>query len=96
MPELAGDPDKPEISYLFESSLFFKRMADAGCPITGVPEEIMQHLRPADKMLIIEVDLDKVVDLNDGKIADPVNVFKRYYEATINRDSFSENAIDTI
>ena len=96
LPELAGEPENPEISYLFESSLFFKRMSDAGCPITGVPDEIMQHLRTADKMLVIEVDLDKVVDLNDGKISDPADVFKRYYEATINRDSFSENAVDAI
>ncbi|MBR1945325.1 MAG: hypothetical protein IJ846_03430 [Alphaproteobacteria bacterium] len=96
LPELAGEPENPEISYLFEDSLFFKRTADAGCPITGVPEDIVQNLRNADKMLVIEIDLDKVVDLNDGKISDPAEVFKRYYEAIINRDSFAEKAVDAI
>ncbi|MBR1777916.1 MAG: hypothetical protein IJ752_04950 [Alphaproteobacteria bacterium] len=96
LPELAGEPENPEISYLFENSLFFKRMADAGCPITGVPEDVVQQLRNAEKMLIIEINLDKVVDLNDGKISDPSDVFKRYYEATINKESFAEKAVDAI
>ena len=96
LPELAGEPENPEISYLFEDSLFFKRTADAGCPITGVPEDVVQSLRNADKMLIIEIDLDKVVDLNDGKISDPAEVFKRYYEASIDKDSFAEKAVDAI
>lgn len=96
LPELAGEPDNPVISYLFEDSLFFKRMADTGCPITGVPEEVVDRLHNADKMLVIEIDLDKVVDLNDGKISDPSEVFKRYYEVSIDRSSFAETAVDAI
>ena len=40
LPELAGKPEDPEISYLFEGVLFFKRTSDSGCPITGVPENL--------------------------------------------------------
>ena len=96
LPELIGEPEHPEISYLFEHSLFFKRAADTGCPITGVPEDVVQQLRNTDKMLIIEIDLDKVSDLNSGRLADPSKVFRRYYEATINRDSFAEKSVDAI
>lgn len=96
LPELAGKPENPVISYLFEDSLFFKRMEDTGCPITGVPEDVIDHLHNADKMLVIEIDLDKVADLNSGKISNPSEVFKRYYEVSIDRASFAENAVDAI
>ena len=96
LPELAGSPEKPEISYLFEGVLFFKRMPNTGCSITGVPEDIIEHLHNYEKMLIIEMDLDKIVDLNDGRLSDPADVFKRYYEAVIDKESFAEKAVDVI
>ena len=96
LPELVGEPETPEISYLFENSLFFKRAAGTGCPITGVPEDVVQQLRSSDKMLGIEIDLDKVSELNEGRLTDPSKVFKRYYEAMIDRDSFAENSVDAI
>ena len=96
LPELAGEPENPEISYLFEGTLFFKRMPGTGCPITGVPEDIIEHLHNSEKMLVIEMDLDKIIDLNDGRLSDAADVFKRYYEATINKESFAEKAVDAI
>ncbi len=94
LPELAGKPENPEISYLFEGVLFFKRMPDTGCPITGVPENIIEHLYNSEKMLVVEIDLNKVAELNDGLLSDPAGVFKRYYEAVINKGSFAERAAD--
>ncbi len=94
LPELAGKPEDPEISYLFEHSLFFKRTSDSGCPITGVPENIIKHLYNSEKMLVVEIDLNKVAELNDGLLSDPAGVFKRYYEAVINKGSFAERAAD--
>lgn len=96
LPELAGEPENPEISYLFEGTLFFKRMPGTGCPITGVSEDIIEHLQNSEKMLVIEMDLDKIIDLNDGRLSDAADVFKRYYEATINKESFAEKAMDAI
>lgn len=96
LPELAGEAEEPKISYLFENSLFFLRGPDAGCTITGVADEIVDYLRTAEKCLIIEIDLDKVMDLEEGKIADPAGVFKRYYEAVIDKESFAEKAVDAI
>lgn len=90
LPELAGEPENPEISYLKEGVLLFKRMPNAGCPVTGVPKKIIEHLRHAEKMLVIEIDLNKVVDLNDGRLADAADTFKRYYEAVVNRESFDK------
>lgn len=96
LPELAGEPENPEISYLFDGALFFKRMPETGCPITGVPEDIIEHLHNSDKMLIIEMNLDKIIDLNDGCLSDAADVFKRYYEAAVNKESFAEKAVDAI
>ena len=96
LPELAGEAEKPEISYLFEHSLFFKRTSDSGCAITGVSDEIIDYLRTAEKCLVVEIDLDKVVDLDEGRITDPAGVFKRDYEAVSNRESFDEKAVDAI
>ena len=96
IPELTGDAEKPEISYLFENTLFFKRTPDSGCAITGVSDEIMDYLRTTEKCLVVEIDLDKVIDLDEGKLADPAGVFKRYYEALIDKASFAEKAVDAI
>ncbi len=96
IPELAGEAEKPEIGYFLENALFFKRTPDSGCAITGVSDDVMDFLRNSEKCLIVEIDLDKVVDFDEGKITDPVGMFKRYYEVSVDRSSFPEKREDTI
>lgn len=93
LPELAGEARNPEISRLDEHTLLFKRTPDSACTVTAVPSEIIKRLSVAEKMLVVEVDLSKVVDLNDKKITDPAETFKRYYEVAIDTGSFSRDNV---
>lgn len=83
IPEMQGEPQAPRISGAGKNTLLFSRSAGEGCRLTYITDEIMTALGKVDKCLVIELDLDKVVDLYEQDSAGLEAAFKKVYEAEV-------------
>lgn len=83
IPEMQGEPEGPRISGVGKNTLFFNRSAGEGCRLTYITDEVMAALGRVDKCLVIELDLDKVVDLYEQDSAGLEAAFKKVYEAEV-------------
>lgn len=90
IPELTGDPDCPRLERVEKNTLFFHRSQKEGCSLTDITDEVMEALDRLVKCLIIELDLDKVVDLYEKGSADLESAFKKVYEAELSGFSKGE------
>ncbi len=68
LPAFTGEPKKPVLSKKDDKTLHFQRSADGDLLLTGIDEEIMAALAQVKKILIIETNVMKSIDMIDKSL----------------------------
>lgn len=63
LPAFEGEPESPTLSKKDEKTLYFQRSAGGDCLFTDVPEDVMTALSQVEKMLVIESNIEKSIDI---------------------------------
>lgn len=93
IPEMMGEPSNPTVSWADETTLLFRRSPEGACHLTYVTDESMSRLGKVEKCLVIELDMEKVVDLYDQVSPDLESAFKKVYEAKVENASFVQKGL---
>lgn len=65
LPAFEGEPSKPVLSKKDEKTLHFQRSAGGDILLTEIDEEIMQALAQVSKLLVVETNVLKSIDVLD-------------------------------
>ena len=68
LPAFTGEPKKPVLSKRDDKTLHFQRSADGDVLLTGIDGEIMTALAGVKKILIIETNVMKSIDMIDKSL----------------------------
>lgn len=68
LPAFTGEPKNPVLSKKDDKTLHFQRSADGDLLLTGIDEEIMAALAQVKKILIIETNVMKSIDMIDKSL----------------------------
>ena len=68
LPAFTGEPKKPVLSKKDDKTLHFQRSADGDLLLIGIDEEIMAALAQVKKILIIETNVMKSIDMIDKSL----------------------------
>ncbi len=63
LPAFDGEPEKPVLTKKDETTLHFRRSASGDCLLTEIPEEVMEALAGVNKMLVVESNVMKSIDI---------------------------------
>lgn len=63
LPAFDGEPEKPVLTKKDEKTLHFQRSASGDCLLTEIPEEVMEALTGVNKMLVVESNVMKSIDI---------------------------------
>lgn len=97
LPAFTGEPKAPFLSKKDDSTLIFQRSANGDVALTGIDGEIMTALAGVKKILVIETNIMKSIDMLDkslnaclkpeskdaGQDQNVMDVIERAYEAEI-------------
>ena len=98
LPAFTGEPKNPVLSKKDDETLHFQRSANGDVLLTGIDEEIMAALAQVKKILIIETNVMKSIDVldksltaylkqdagkSDAEEQDIMDLVERAYEAEV-------------
>ena len=99
LPAFEGEPDKPVLTKKDDDTLNFQRSADGSLLLTKIDKAVMSSLKKAKKILVVETNVLKSIDILDkalsayikSETADPEKTQKeimdsveRAYEVAVN------------
>jgi len=69
LPAFEGEPDRPKLSKKDEKTLHFQRSADGDLLLTNIEEDVMQALAGTKKILVIETNVLRSIDVLDKALS---------------------------
>ena len=69
LPAFEGEPEKPVLSKKDDQTLHFQRSADGDLLLTNIDEAVMQALAETKKILVIETNVLKSIDVLDKALS---------------------------
>lgn len=69
LPAFQGEPDAPVLSKKDDKTLHFQRSADGDVLLTDIEEAVMQALAGVQKILVIETNVLKSIDILDKALS---------------------------
>lgn len=99
LPAFEGNPENPTIKAINENTLHFQRSKTGDINLTNIDAEIMNELKNVSKILVVETNVLKSIELLEkaldnlakNKIADPenaqnevLNTVQNAYECNVN------------
>ena len=69
LPAFEGEPDKPVLTKKDDKTLHFQRSANGDLLLTEIDEEIMKALAETKKILVIETNVLKSIDVLDKALS---------------------------
>ena len=99
LPAFEGEPDKPVLTKKDDDTLNFQRSADGSLLLTKIDKAVMSSLKKAKKILVVETNVLKSIDVLDRALssyikseeADPekaqkeiMDTVERAYEVAVN------------
>lgn len=90
LPAFEGEPEKPVLSKKDDATLHFQRSADGDVLLTGIDENVMQALSGVQKILVIETNVLKSIDVLDKALSAYIKSEEK------NPDEAQKEIMDTI
>lgn len=85
LPSFEGEPENPAFTILEENAVLFDRTPKENCFLTALSDETMSVLKKNAKCLVIEVSLEKTLDMmeNNEEAENFGDTFERMYEVSV-------------
>ena len=69
LPAFEGEPDKPVLTKKDDDTLNFQRSADGSLLLTKIDKAVMSSLKKAKKILVVETNVLKSIDILDKALS---------------------------
>ena len=90
LPAFEGEPENPVLSRENDTTLYFQRSSEGGILLTEIDEEVMDALAGTKKILVIETNVLKSIDV----LEDALSSYIKSEET--NPDEAQDEIMDTI
>lgn len=90
LPAFQGEPSNPVLLNKDDKTLCFRRSADGEILLTDIDEVTMQALKKVKKILVVETNVLKSIDILDKALSSYIKSEEPDYETT------QQNIMDTI